>query len=134
MNARASGPDLIVLADRIHTMDPARPVAQAVAMRDGLITGVGLRADLPGWRTADTEVIDLGAATVTPGLVDGHIHPMLGLNLTQGADLSQVRSIDQLIGALRAERAAHHGGWLQGWGLDPNAFGAEPITSARASA
>ena len=89
-----NGADLIVLADRIRTLDPAHPYAQAVAMRDGVITAVGDRSDVRHWRSAGAEVIDLGAATVTPGLVDGHIHPMLGVGLANGADLSSVRSIN----------------------------------------
>ena len=125
-----NGADLIVLADRIRTLDPARPHAQAVAMRDGVITAVGDRSDVRHWRSAGAEVIDLGAATVTPGLVDGHIHPMLGVALANGADLSSVRTVDQLIDALRAHRREHpHEQWVQGWGLDPNAFGRQPITS-----
>ena len=112
--------DLIVLADRVHTLDPRRPTAQAIAVRSGLIVGVGDRRDAHDWRGARTEVIDLGSATVTPGLVDGHIHPMLGLELTQGVDLSGVASLDELAGALCTERASHSGEWLLGWGLNPN--------------
>jgi len=110
-----SAADLIVVADRIHTLDPENPAAQVIAMRDGRIVGVGDRADAHTWRGAATEVIDLGGATVTPGLVDGHIHPMLGLNLTQGVDLSTVTSLDELTLALRTERATNPQGWLRGW-------------------
>lgn len=120
---------LIVLADRIRTLDPARPEVQAVAMRDGVITAIGDRTEARGWRVQGGEVIDLGAATVTPGLVDGHIHPMLGVSLANGADLSAVRSVDELVDTLRLHRRAHpHDEWVQGWGLDPNAFGRQPIT------
>jgi predicted amidohydrolase YtcJ len=125
-----NGADLIVLADRIRTLNPARPHAQAVAMRGGVITAVGDRAEARGWRSAGSEVIDLGSATVTPGLVDGHIHPMLGVTLANGADLSAVRTLDELVDELRAHRREHpHQEWVQGWGLDPNAFGRQPITS-----
>lgn len=41
------------------------------------------------------------------------------MSLAVGADLSQVRSVDQLVAALRAERSANPEGWLRGWGLDP---------------
>lgn len=75
-----------MLADRVHTTDPARPVAQAVAIRDGLIIAVGDRADTRGWHTAGAEVVELGNVTVTTGLVDGDIHPMLGLNVTRIRD------------------------------------------------
>ena len=55
---------------------------------------------------------------------------MLGLELTQGVDLSGVTTLVELAGALRAEREAHPGGWLQGWGLNPNAFGTCEMTAA----
>jgi len=122
--------DLIVLADRVHTLDPARPAAQAVAIRNGTIIGVGDRPAAAQWRGSATDVIDLGPATVTPGLVDGHIHPVMGIGLTQGADLSAVRSIPELVAVLRASNGTGPGGWVLGWGLDPNVFGRKPITNA----
>nr|WP_246315659.1 amidohydrolase family protein [Kineococcus aurantiacus] len=110
-------------------MDPAQPLAQAVAVTDGTITAVGGRADVAGWRGRDTEVVDLGAATLTPGLVDGHVHPVMGLNLTAGVDLTAVRSVADLVAVLRTVDVAR-GGWVQGWGLDPNAFEGRPLTHA----
>ena len=86
-------PDLIVTADTVHTLDPGCPAATAVAVTGGIVSAVGDRRDVAGWRGAGTQVIDLGTATVTPGLVDGHIHPVLGLDLTRGADLSAVREL-----------------------------------------
>ncbi|MBE3015622.1 amidohydrolase [Microbispora sp. NEAU-D428] len=117
--------DLIVLADRIHTMAAPGPAVTALAIRGGLITALGTRDDVRHWRGNHTEVIELGDATVTPGLVDGHSHPVMGLDLTRGVDMSGVSTLDELI---RTLRAAPRGGWLCGWGLDPNAFGGAPIT------
>jgi predicted amidohydrolase YtcJ len=117
--------DLIVLADRIHTMGGPGPAVTALAVRGGLIAALGTRDDVRDWRGNHTEVIELGAATVTPGLVDGHSHPVAGLDLTRGVDLSGVSAIDELI---RALRAAPRGEWVSGWGLDPNVFGGAPIT------
>ncbi|PRY14661.1 amidohydrolase [Kineococcus rhizosphaerae] len=122
-------PSLIVLADTIHTLDPDRPHAQAVAVTGGTITAVGDRADVAGWQGQGTEVVDLGAATLVPGLVDGHVHPVMGLNLTNGLDLTGVRSVADLVAALRTLDVAR-GEWVRGWGLDPNAFEGRPVTSA----
>ncbi|XVU28517.1 amidohydrolase [Actinoplanes sp. CA-054009] len=121
-----SSADLIVMADRIHTMDLSTPVT-AIAVAGGVITAVGDRADAREWRGPGTEVIDLGSATVTPGLVDGHAHPVLGIGMTRGIDLSGVAGLDGLRAVLAA---APRGGWIEGWGLDPNVFGTRPITSA----
>ncbi|WP_280431965.1 amidohydrolase [Nocardia brasiliensis] len=120
--------DLILLAERVHTLDPARPHAQAVAMQGGRIIGVGGPADIRDWRGPRTEVIDLGDATITPGLVDGHAHPLVGADMTNGIDLSSVSNVDELIAALRAESVAPVDGWIRGWGLDPNVFADQPIT------
>jgi imidazolonepropionase len=50
--------------------DGAQP--WAIAVRDGVVAWVGPRADAP---PTDDE-LDLGAALVTPGLVDAHTHPV----------------------------------------------------------
>ncbi|GLY19814.1 amidohydrolase [Kineosporia sp. NBRC 101677] len=120
--------DLILIARHVHTLDPARPAAQAVAISGGTITAVGDRDDVSAWRGNHTEVLDLGAATLTPGLVDGHVHPVMGLDLTAGIDLTGVRSPRELVQALRTALPTE--GWVRGWGLDPNAFQGAPITSA----
>lgn len=122
--------DLIVQADTIHTMNPERPQAQAIAIKDGWIVAVGDRAEAGAWRGPVTQTVELGSAFVTPGLVDGHFHPILGLGLTSGADLSRVGSVPELIAALRDVDVSRTGGWVLGWGLDPNAFGGAPITNA----
>ena len=118
-------PDVIILAGTVHTMDgrrPGSPAPQAVAIRDGVIAAVGSRADAAGWPAA--EVIDFGDAVLTPGLVDCHIHPVFGLELTRGCDLSGAADLAALRALLRAEAAATAPGeWVRGWGLDPNVFG-----------
>ncbi|MCT9868112.1 amidohydrolase [Paenarthrobacter aurescens] len=121
-------PDLIVLAGTIHTMDGQthpQPV-QAVAVSGGLIAAVGSRQEALDWAQAGTRVVDLGNATLTPGLVDCHMHPVFGLDLTIGVDLSSATTLDEVRALLRNE-AAHDGGWLRGWGLNPNAFGPVPL-------
>ena len=125
-----SAADLIVIADTVHTLDaPTRPV-QAVAVADGLIVALGERRDVAGWTGPRTRVVDLGPGVLTPGLVDGHIHPVFGIDLTTGVDLSPAGNLDQLRAIVRA--AAERLGpddWFQGYGLDPNAFGDAPVTA-----
>ena len=59
---------------RIYTMDPARPMATAVAIRDGHIVGVGGDDEMRALLGQGAEWIDLGGRFVTPGLVDAHVH------------------------------------------------------------
>ncbi|MEP9395040.1 amidohydrolase [Gordonia sp. VNK1] len=119
--------DTIVFAGTVHTMTTDRP-ASAVAISDGVIRAVGDRDEMRSVISPSTEVIDLGNATLTPGLIDGHIHPVLGIDMTAGIDLSGTTSIDELILALRAARPVD--GWVRGWGLDPNIFRGGPVTNA----
>jgi len=123
--------DLILTGGGIVTFDPARPAASAVAIADGRITAVGDRSDVRHWRGNRTEVIDLGGATLTPGLTDSHMHPAMGLDMTAGLDLSPCADLGAVRTALQAAAAtAGPGEWVLGWGLDPNSFGTIPVGSA----
>lgn len=121
-------PDLIILAGTIHTMDAADAgqAPQAVAVRNGRIEAVGTRKEAASWGTAEN-VIDFGDAVLTPGLVDCHVHPVMGLDMTRGCDLSGVTDLATVRALLRAEADATPAGeWVRAWGLDPNSFGSAP--------
>jgi predicted amidohydrolase YtcJ len=69
-------------------------------------------------------VLDLGEATVSAGFVDAHIHPIIGLQLTRGLDLSGITEREDARSALAAyvgERPADEE-WILAWGLDPAVF------------
>src|SRR4051812_47235758 len=123
-----SDADLVLHAHTIHTMAPDSGPATAVAVRDGVVVAVGDHADMRTLIGSRTQVVDLGRATLTPGLIDGHIHPIHGLDMTHGVDLRSVRTLSELVAALRA--APVDQGWVRGWGLDTNAFADAPVTNA----
>ena len=58
-------------------MNPSRPLATHVAVRDGRILGVGALEELAGW---GAYALDdrLAAKVLMPGLVEGHSHLMEG--------------------------------------------------------
>lgn len=72
--ATAAQADLLLLNGYVYTVDASRSVAQAVAVKDGLILAVGSDDELRPLRGADTEVIDLRGRMLLPGLQDSHIH------------------------------------------------------------
>ncbi|WP_077191485.1 amidohydrolase [Streptomyces lydicus] len=103
----------------------------ALAVSDGRIAALGDDREIRALAGPSTTVIDLKGAVVTPGLVDGHLHPVSGAELTHGLDLSGCTDLDAVREALAGEvRRLAPGAWLRGWGLDPNVFGARPVTSA----
>ena len=64
-------------ARKIVTMNPARPHATHVAVRDGRILGAGTLEELAGWGEyrLDERFAD---KVLMPGLVEGHSHVMEG--------------------------------------------------------
>ncbi|WP_428955093.1 amidohydrolase [Streptomyces sp. cg35] len=118
--------DLLLTGTRIRTLNPHQPEATALAVTAGRITAVGDTDTLVrDWTGPRTERLDLAGATVTPGFVDSHSHPVWGLEMAAGADLTGVQDLDALRAALRT--ADRIDGWVVGWGLDHNAFGGRPV-------
>ena len=117
----AADGERLLTAARIHTSDPAAPVATAMAWdADGRIMAVGDAAALAA-RYPHAERIDAGDATVVPGLIDAHAHLVgLGQSLMQ-ADLVGARSTAEVVERLQAfARDLPAGTWLIGRGWDQN--------------
>jgi hypothetical protein len=70
--------DTILKNGEFYTIDSAQPWAEAVAIRDGLIAYVGTTEGAMALARASTQVIDLGGRFAMPGLVDAHVHPIMG--------------------------------------------------------
>jgi predicted amidohydrolase YtcJ len=109
---------------RIHTVDAARPVAQAMAVRGGRLLFVGDVRGALALRGPATRVVDLGGRTVLPGLVDAHGH-LLGLGLgLRDVDLVGTRSYDEVVARVAARaRQVPRGTWILGRGWDQNDWG-----------
>jgi len=110
----------------VRTLDDAKPEAEAVAVRDGLIVAVGSAAEARE-AAGSAEVVDAGGATIVPGLVDTHIHPFAA-DMVMGADLTGCASLAEVLSALEAERRrAGPEDWVLGWGVSYEAFHGSPI-------
>ncbi|RFS87319.1 amidohydrolase [Actinomadura spongiicola] len=93
--------DLVVRDATVHTLDPARPVAGALAVREGLIVAVGDALDVRPHIGPRTEVVDGRGLAVTPGLVDSHQHPLMGVAAGRGVDAAGVTTTAGLLDLLR---------------------------------
>lgn len=98
-----------------------------MAVRRGVIVALGSDAELASLRGKDTEVIDLGGATVLPGLHDVHVHPLfagLGQTNCRVAQGSTLERLQERLKACVAERKP--GDWITGGQWDASALGRVP--------
>ncbi|HSL56508.1 MAG TPA: amidohydrolase [Acidimicrobiales bacterium] len=102
----------------VRTGDPLRPLADALAVADGVVVALDDAARAAADRT--TEVIDLGGGALLPAFRDGHLHPLWGGMELLEAPLVGARSVDELIERV-ARYAAEHPEleWITGGGHDP---------------
>ena len=116
--------DMILINGRIHTQDPERPFACALAVEGNHIAAVGGN-DLIRRAGAGARVIDLQGRCVTPGLVDSHMHTAhMALSLSE-VQLYGVKSLEQLKQAVRdfiRQRKLPPGQWVRGCGWNQDLF------------
>ena len=121
---------LILRNARIHTMDAARPQAEAVAMRGDRILKVGTDADVMQHRGRDTRVIDGKGSFVMPGLIEGHghIHGM-GASLIE-INLMKASNWDEILAMVeKAVANAKPGDWIVGRGWHQEKWNRKPVPS-----
>ena len=120
--AQSSSVDLVLIHGHILTVDSQDSVAQAIAIRHGLIVKVGTDAEVlkfagnaPGIR-----IIDLHGYTATPGLIDTHAHIAEGgVEELYGVKLSDATSVADIVARVKVKVAlAKPGEWVTGSGWD----------------
>jgi predicted amidohydrolase YtcJ len=109
--------DLILVNGIVITVDPDRPEAEAVAIRDGRILAVGTTTEIRALANRRTEVVDLAGRTVTPGFIEGHGH-FTGLGQSRMIlDLMPTTTWDEIVELVAAAAAeAEPGVWILGRG------------------
>jgi predicted amidohydrolase YtcJ len=97
-------PDLVLRNGRFTTLDRAKPIASAVAIREGKFVAVGDDAEVVPLAGATTRVIDLKGRLVLPGLIDNHTHVVRGgLNFNMELRWDGVRSLADAMNMLRRQ-------------------------------
>lgn len=115
--------ELVVRNAKIHTGDPVRPHAQALAVRNGVITVVGDDKDVAPHIGPATKVVDALGRRMIPGLNDAHLHVIRGgLNYVLELRWDGVRTLRQGLAMLREQAArTPKGQWVRvvgGWSAE----------------
>jgi predicted amidohydrolase YtcJ len=115
--------DLILYNANIYTIDPAKPTASAITIRDNKILALGddqsMRSLLP-----TAESIDLGGRCVIPGLIDAHLHwewVSLGLKNIDCETPTLAELLRRVVERVRI--TPPDGTWIRGHGWNQNVWG-----------
>ena len=113
----ASPEPLLLTNGKFYTLDPSRPRASAVLVKDGRIAGVGEERDFP----SGGQRLDLQGRCVLPGLIDCHVHFRWFANSLSWVHLAGVADFEEVKRRVReAAKDASPGEWVRGDGWDKN--------------
>ncbi len=133
-------PITIFTAKKVITMNPARPTAEAVAVRGDRIVGAGSLDEMKSWGEVQSAEVTIDEQfkdkVLTPGFIEAHSHvmagglwmlPYVGFFDRKGADgalWKGLKSLDEVIDKLRELDASMEdpNELLLAWGLDPIYF------------
>lgn len=120
-------------ADRIYTGGPvitmtdALPVAEALAVKDGLILAVGARSEIEAAHGGpQTEIVDLAGKALLPGFIDPHSHYINSLLVANQAKVypppsGPGKDVDSIVAAIKAfaeAKAVPKGDMIVAYGYD----------------
>jgi predicted amidohydrolase YtcJ len=118
-----STPDLIVINAKVTTMDPAKPRAEAFAVKGDRFLAVGSTTDMKSLAGPRTRTYDAKGMFITPGFIDTHNHGggtiLLYEVLVGNPYVVEYVTIQSIIDKLKARAAATPPGyWVQGFYFD----------------
>lgn len=119
--------DLLVVG-RISTNNPVAPAAEAMAVSNGHIIGIGSLADVEGLVGASTKIVK-PEGTVIPGLIEPHMHIWTSLLNLTWLDVShdECATFDDVVATLKTEAAkTADGQYVLAKLFDPSLYPGEP--------
>lgn len=115
--AQMPSADLVLRNGVIETLDPLQPRVTALAIRDGRIEAMGSNEAISHCVGANTKVLDLHGAFVTPGFIEGHGHLMQTGRSLMELNVGKAPDWDAIVALVKAAVAkAKPGEWIIGSG------------------
>ena len=107
-NPELAGPADKIVYGNIITMDELNMKAEAMTFKNGLVQFVGSKEEAEKRCDKNTVREDYGTATVYPGFIDVHTHPVsAGQRLSEQIDLTNDHSIEAMVATIKAFVESH---------------------------
>lgn len=111
-----------IIYGHIYTAYEPGYIAKAVAIKNGKFVYVGDANGVKEFQGKKTKVLDFKNGVITPGFIDGHMHPAMGmcehtlrLNLEGKADLDEIRlALKRYVNENPDKQIILGGGWNDG--------------------
>ncbi len=107
--------DMIITNANVATLNAEDEMAEAVAVKDGLILAVGSKEEIEKYQGSDSKVIDAKGRTLIPGLNDSHTHVIrAGINYNLELRWDGVTSLKRAMEMLKEQAArTPEGEWIK---------------------
>ena len=113
--------DQIFLNGNVLTMEPQSPQVSAFGVVGDRFGAVGSDTDVRRFHSSDSDIVDLKAKTVIPGLIETHNH-LSGYAMTlMQVDCSTTanHTLSDVLGRIRKKaKQTNRSEWIRGWGFD----------------
>jgi len=111
--------DTIIVNAVVHTMDPAQPAAEAVAIYGNRIVAVGSTKDIRNVAGPNTRIINAKGRLLLPGFNDAHTHFLSGGFQLSSVDLRDANSPEEFAARIKAfAEKLPKGRWVTGGDWD----------------
>jgi predicted amidohydrolase YtcJ len=119
--------DLVLHNGKIATVEAAKPEAQAIAIRGGLVDATGTDQEIKAYIGPSTRVIDLGGRLAIPGFIESHGH-FTGVGESKiTLNLMKARNWDEIVVQVgEAAKKAQPGEWILGRGWHQEKWDTRP--------
>jgi predicted amidohydrolase YtcJ len=114
---------VVIVNARVHTVDPAKPTAEAVAICGERIGHVGTNEEVRKLAGPNARVIDAAGKLLLPGFNDAHVHLVRGAEEIVGVDLRPAKTPQEFAQRIGAHaKTLPKGEWILGGYWDHEAW------------
>ena len=107
--------DMIVISDRIYTVDSSFSVVQAIAINQNKIVGIGSEDQIFEQFISDN-VVDQKGKFIYPGFIDPHCHFLGYGQMLQNPWLGQIKSWEEVVSKIVEQQKKAPTSWVLGRG------------------